>query len=176
MTNDQNDKSDKLIRQDLTGEHRLGDAGQLILAILFFTCWIIDVYFLRLTTAGTTYLPWYIRVSLGLLLIFYAYYLARTGLKIVFGEVREQPHVIRKGVFNTVRHPIYLSEILVYLGLLIIRFSLAAFVIWLFAVLFLIFISRYEEKLLIKRFGTDYVHYMEEVPMLLPKIFSKKQK
>jgi hypothetical protein len=59
--------------------------------------------------------------------------------------------VIRESVFGVVRHPVYLSEILFYLGLLMLSLSLA-----------------YEEKLLLARFGKDYAKYKREVPMWLP--------
>jgi protein-S-isoprenylcysteine O-methyltransferase Ste14 len=164
----------KPVREDLTGEHRLGDAGQIILAILFFSIWIIDTFFLHFSTINSPILPWFFRIPSGFVLIFYGYYLARTGLKIVFGEVREKPGVIRERVFGIVRHPVYLSELLVYLGLLILRFSLIAFLVWIAAVGFMVFISRYEEKLLIQRFGKEYINYMKEVPMLIPRLFQKR--
>jgi protein-S-isoprenylcysteine O-methyltransferase Ste14 len=97
-------------------------------------------------------------------------YLAKTGLSIVFGEKREKPIVIRKSVFNVVRHPIYLSEILLYLGLLMLSISLAALVVLLIAIIFLHYISRYEERLLLARFGEEYREYMQEVPMWTPRL------
>ncbi|MBC8478191.1 DUF1295 domain-containing protein, partial [bacterium] len=93
---------------------------------------------------------------------------AWTSIRIVFGEVREQPAVIRQGVFNLVRHPMYLSEILLYLGLLLLSLSLAATFVWLLAIIFLHFISRHEEKLLLERFGNEYARYLHEVPMWIP--------
>jgi protein-S-isoprenylcysteine O-methyltransferase Ste14 len=97
-------------------------------------------------------------------------YLARTGLSIVFGGEKEKPGVIRKSVFNVVRHPVYLSEILLYLGLLILSISLTAAVVWIMAIGFLHYISRYEEKLLLGRFGKEYEQYMREVPMWFPRL------
>jgi protein-S-isoprenylcysteine O-methyltransferase Ste14 len=100
--------------------------------------------------------------------------MARSGMKIVFGEFREKPEVIRKGIFGIVRHPVYLSEILFYLSLLIFRTSLAALAIWIIGIGFFHYISRYEEKLLLQRFGDEYRKYMEDVPMFLPKIKIKR--
>jgi protein-S-isoprenylcysteine O-methyltransferase Ste14 len=97
-------------------------------------------------------------------------YLAKTGLSVVFGEKRQKPCVIRKSVFNYVRHPIYLGEILLYLGLVILSISLAAMFVLSGIVLFLHYISRYEEKLLLARFGDEYSEYMREVPMLIPRL------
>ena len=84
------------------------------------------------------------------------------------------PAVIRHGVFGVVRHPIYLSEVLLYLGLLLLRTSLAAVAVWLVAIAFLHYLSRHEEKLLLERFGDDYARYMEDVPMYFPRIFRRK--
>jgi protein-S-isoprenylcysteine O-methyltransferase Ste14 len=100
-------------------------------------------------------------------------YLARTGLSIVFGEQRDKPGVITESVFSVVRHPVYLSEILLYLGLLMLSVSLAAAVVWIIAVGFLHYISRYEERRLLARFGQEYEQYMKEVPMWIPR-FRKK--
>ena len=101
-------------------------------------------------------------------------YLVKTSLSIVFGEEREKPDVIRKSVFGVVRHPVYLSEILFYLGLLMLSISLAAAVVWVIAIGFLHYISRYEERLLLARFGEDYEKYMREVPMWFPRRLRKR--
>jgi len=40
-------------------------------------------------------------------------------------------------------------------------------------ILFLHYISKYEEKLLLSRFGEDYTKYMKEVPMWLPRFWKR---
>jgi protein-S-isoprenylcysteine O-methyltransferase Ste14 len=161
-------------RDDLTGEHGLGDAGQAVLAILFGVIWIADSFFLKVTTFLNPLVPKVIRIPLGIALLIVSGYLAAVGLSIVFGEERETPVVIRKRVFGIVRHPIYLSEILLYLGLLMLSISLAATVVWILAVIFLHLISRYEEQLLLVRFGEDFETYMREVPMWVPRLRRKR--
>jgi protein-S-isoprenylcysteine O-methyltransferase Ste14 len=160
-------------RDDLAGEHGLGDAGQLILACLFAVTWIADTFFFRYTTLLNQYVPLVVRIPSGVALLVLAGYLARTGLSIVFGEEREQPGVIRESVFNVVRHPIYLSEILLYLGFLMLSISLAAAAVWVVAIGFLHYISRYEERLLLERFGREYEQYMREVPMWIPRFWKR---
>jgi protein-S-isoprenylcysteine O-methyltransferase Ste14 len=157
-------------RGDLTGEHTAGDAGQIILACLFAVTWILDTFFFRHTTSLNHYVPQGIRIPFGVVLLVLSYILARKGLSIVFSEKRETPGVIRKSVFNIVRHPIYLSEILLYLGLLMLSISLAAAAVWVIATGFLHYISRYEEKLLLARFGEEYERYIKEVPMWIPRL------
>ena len=157
-------------RADLAGEHRAGDAGQAIIACLFFVIWIGDTFLLKSTTLLNDYVPFIVRIPFGIIFIALAGYLAGKGLSIVFGEIRETPGVIRKGVFNIVRHPIYLSEIVLYLGFILLSLSLASMVVWIMAFLFLHFISRFEEKLLLDRFGEEYEKYIREVPMWIPRL------
>jgi len=124
-------------REDLTGEHPLGDAGQVLLACLFAATWIADTFFLKYTTLLNGYIPLGVRAPLAVLLLIGSGYLAKKGLAIVFGEKIEKPAVIRKSVFGAVRHPIYLGEILFFLGFLGLSLSLAATAVWVVAVAFL---------------------------------------
>ena len=155
---------------DLTGEHRLGDAGQLLLAVLFFIVWIADTFFLHWTTFLNPYVPLWVRILVAAGLMVLAGWMAQTGMSIVFGQERQEQTVIRESVFGVVRHPIYLSEILLYLGFLILSLSLAAGGVWLVAIGFLHAISRYEERLLLARFGEAYERYKRDVPMWIPRL------
>ena len=161
-------------RSDQIGEHPSGDAGQLVFALLFFAVWGMDTFLWKGTTMLNAYVPIWVRVPLATLLLVASGYLAAKGLSIVFGETREQPSVIRKSVFGVVRHPVYLSEVVLYLGFLVISLSLAAAVVWAAAFVFLHMISRYEERLLLQRFGDDYARYMLEVPMWVPRLWKRR--
>ena len=160
-------------RDDLTGEHNLGDAGQIFFALLFCGIWIVDSFFLKYSTQLNDIVPAPVRKPIGIVLVGLSAYLAWSGLRIVFGEVRETPSVIREGVFGVVRHPIYLSEVLLYLGLFMLSMSLAAGAVWLGATAFLYYLSWYEERLLLKRFGDGYRAYMCDVGMWIPRLKRK---
>ena len=160
-------------RDDLIGEHKVGDAGQLILACLFLAAWIADSFFFEYATFLNQHVPYGVKIPLGIVLLASSGYLALKGMSIVFGEQRQKPTVIRSSVFSVVRHPIYLSEILLYFGLLMLSISLVAAVVWIIAIGFLHYISRYEEKLLLARFGEEYRRYMNEVPMWIPRLWRK---
>jgi protein-S-isoprenylcysteine O-methyltransferase Ste14 len=160
-------------RDDLAGQHTWRDAGQIIFALLFFGVWVADSFFLRYTTQLNEIVPPLVRKPIGVVLLCVAAYCAWSGLSIVFGEVRETPSVIRKGVFGVVRHPIYLSEVLLYLGLFLIHMSMAAGVVWLGASVFLYYLSRYEERLLLERFGEDYRVYIRDIGMWIPRLRRK---
>jgi protein-S-isoprenylcysteine O-methyltransferase Ste14 len=158
-------------RGDLTGEHKYGDAGQLIIAVVFLVVWILDSFVFKYTTFFNKYIPLPVHIILGVILVLTAFYLARAGMKIIFNEVREKPAVIKKGIFGIIRHPIYAGEIMFYLGLILFYTSLEALVIWFIAIGFLYFISRYEEKLLLSRFKDDYADYKKRVGMFFPKFW-----
>lgn len=160
-------------RKDLAGEHKFSDAGQLILACVFMAMWVADSFFFRYTTVLNQNILLIFKIPLGIVLFMLSGYLARKGLSTVFGEERKKPGVIRSGVFGIVRHPIYLGEILLYLGFLMLSTSLAAAVVLIIAIGFLHYISRCEEKLLLARFGKEYERYMGEVPMWIPRLRRK---
>jgi protein-S-isoprenylcysteine O-methyltransferase Ste14 len=160
-------------REDLAGEHIIGDMGQLICLLVFLGVWIIDNFFLKISIILANPISLVIRIPLGIGIFIIAGWLARSGLRVVFGEVRQEPRVIREGVFSIVRHPIYLGAMLVYLGLLVFSFSVAAAFIWVVIIGFYYFLCRHEEKLLTTKFGDDYTTYMREVPMLLPRLRGK---
>lgn len=162
-------------RDDLTGEHTVGDAGQAILAVLFMVVWVLDTFFLEHTIFFNQSVSLFIRVPLGGILLVLSGYLAWAGLAIVFGEKRETPAVIRKGVFGVVRHPIYVSEILLYIGFLLFSLSFAAAGVLCVGIIFLHYISRYEERLLLARFGEEYRAYMRDVPMWIPRVRKRQR-
>lgn len=154
---------------NLAGEHPLGDLGQLILYCLFMAVWLSDI-FLEYSNFLNAHIRSTIRLPIGVLLLIVAATMAGSGLMTVFIKKVQSQAVIKKGVFRIVRHPIYLSEIIMYSGLLILNISLAAALIWVIAIFFLHYISRYEEKLLLAKFGDEYRQYMKEVPMLFPRL------
>jgi protein-S-isoprenylcysteine O-methyltransferase Ste14 len=84
--------------------------------------------------------------------------------------------VVKKGPYGIVRHPAYVGLIIAFYGLGIVfnsRFSLAITTFILIPIIF--YQAKEEEKELIKKFGEDYIKYVKEVPMFLPKIFFKSK-
>jgi len=80
--------------------------------------------------------------------------------------------LVTTGVFSKMRHPMYSSLILMYLGL-----AIAWGVVWmllpalLFSVLTVLTTIK-EEEFLLRRFGHQYEEYMQAVPWrLIPKVF-----
>ncbi len=83
-------------------------------------------------------------------------------------QIKKNHELVSKGIYQCIRHPIYLSVILAYTGGLIISQT------YLFIV-FLIILSiwayshgKREEKILLKQFGGNYHDYMKKTKMLIP--------
>jgi protein-S-isoprenylcysteine O-methyltransferase Ste14 len=153
--------------EHLTGEHRFGDAGQVILAVIFLVLWAGDSFWWRWSTSIADLIPAYVRIPFGIAIAFVGGYFAKTSHDIVFrasGEVQ----VYRSSVFGMVRHPMYLGAILFYVGLVVSTASLLALGILVVICAFYHFISRYEERLLVARFGDEYRRYQVSVPMWVP--------
>jgi hypothetical protein len=70
-------------RSDLTGEHFAGDAGQIILALIFFGVWITDSFFLKYTTWLNDIVPAPVRKPIAMVLLCVSAYCAWSGLSIV---------------------------------------------------------------------------------------------
>lgn len=154
----------------LSGEHKFGDRGQLVLLFLFLGIWISDSFVFHYSTFLRDLIPDYARVVSAALVLFAGWYLARGGMKAVFGTPRTEPTVIDSGVFRLVRHPIYTGAILFYLGASLITLSLASALFLLPVIGFYNWIARYEEGVLTEQFGQDYLNYKKKTGMLFPKL------
>ncbi len=162
-------------RKDLAGEHPSGDTGQIILAILFIAGLLIDKLILHTSILPPQSFPLHLRMLISLPFFISSLLLARSSHKTIFAEQRKELSVIKTGAFSIVRHPIYLSCILLYAGLIITSLSLISLCIWLIIVPFYYYISQYEEKILINKLGSKYKQYMDEVPMFIPRPYKKKK-
>ncbi len=113
--------------------------------------------------------------GVGIVLVFLAAGLAGWGLRSIgrdmasAAEVRPDTQLVTGGAFAFVRHPLYLSILLLWIG------AAAALVSWLMAVLFVLLVpvfvarSALEERLLVAHFGSRYSAYASRVPMLVPR-------
>ena len=158
----------------LTGEHKWRDLGQLFLFLLFLIVWITDSFIFHYSTFLIEIVPDYIRIPLAVVVLISGWYLARKGMKAVFGTERSEPGVINTGVFNIVRHPIYTGALLFYLGAIVITMSIASAAFWILVIIFYIIIARYEERILTEEFGDDYLNYKKKVGRLFPRITRPK--
>ncbi len=87
--------------------------------------------------------------------------------------------LVISGPFAYVRNPLYVGNILLYLGLGIMSFALFPYLQIVAIIFFLIqyyFIVSKEEKYLLEKFKEDYREYCKNVPAFFPRIFPYKNK
>jgi protein-S-isoprenylcysteine O-methyltransferase Ste14 len=74
--------------------------------------------------------------------------------------------VVDSGVYAVVRHPMYLSFMLLIVALMLISQHWLSVIFGLPIVVFLYLGMRVEEQSNIKKFGDDYTRYMDRVPRM----------
>jgi protein-S-isoprenylcysteine O-methyltransferase Ste14 len=84
----------------------------------------------------------------------------------VYG-VKPKQHLVTTGIYAIVRHPIYVSFAISYIGIELLAGS------WLWVAFLFLFIPAYlqakkEEKVLIKHFGETYKKYQQTTKMFIP--------
>lgn len=85
--------------------------------------------------------------------------------------------LVVSGAYSHLRNPLYLGNILIYLGIGVMSMSLFPFlqiVALLFFLLQYQLIIKEEEEFLTKKFGESYLQYKKNVPSLIPSISAFK--
>lgn len=100
-------------------------------------------------------------------------FLTKKPLKDTDIEGLNNKELITTGAYSIVRHPMYLS------GILIFTFnpsiSINSLTITVLADVYLVFGAYIESKRYMVKFGNDYIKYMQRVPMLIPNSFRPKR-
>ena len=162
------------MKKEKNGEHPFGDAGQLILFVLFLSVWGGDSFFLGRSTFLSVYLPLYLRLSILALAITMALYLFRSG-HVAVSHLQRAEKVLTGGAFRYVRHPLYLASIVTYFGLALSTASLFSLAFIILATIFYDYIAGYEERLLEQKFGEEYGNYRKRTGKWLPRFDQKSE-
>lgn len=144
-------------------------------AALFFAVWMLDSFVLRFSDRFVGFAPIVIRVTFFVGLEISAVVLGFYSHEALFGKKSVGSALITDGVFAHVRHPLYLSILLAYLGFFFGSMSLISLIPWAcFAVLFDKMAS-YEEEDLLRIFREKYTDYSRRVPKWFPKLLRRKK-
>ena len=149
-------------RVDLGKSSSNCDLKQLICFIGFIIAIVLDLNLIQLFLSIQNILKWYFRLIIAVPIIIIALRIAKKSLKIIYGEIRTPPHVIRNGPFRYSRHPMYLSALLFYLSLNIVTFSVVGFIYSMGIFTLYSYFAHYEEKYLILEFEEEYKDYMNQ--------------
>ena len=151
------------------GEHPLGDAGQLVLLIVFLIVWVGDSFFLHKSTFLSVYVPLSVRLVLLMIVAIFAISLIQAGHAVIHvGEPSQD--LITSGAFKFVRHPLYLGCLLLYLGLVFSTLSIISLIVFGGIFIFYNYIATYEEKYLEEKFHAEYTTYKEKTQKWVPRI------
>ena len=92
-----------------------------------------------------------------------------------FLEIKEQQKLIKTGIYQYIRHPMYLSMWIfaLFQGFVLSNIFIEIFGILVWANLYFIRISN-EEKMMIDIFGKEYKEYIENTGRIFPKFKCKK--
>ena len=86
-------------------------------------------------------------------------------------------YLVTRGAFSHLRNPLYLGNILIYVGIGIMSWSVFPY-LQIVALIFFLFqydtIIKGEEEYLRKAFGKEYEEYTRNVPRLIPRLTSYK--
>ena len=160
-------------RKDLCKEHPYGHLGQYTGVIVFLIVWFLDSLIFNVSTFLSNFIPLTIRLVLASLCFLVAVYLALKSHRVIFKEFHGPPRVIDTSVFSIIRHPLYLSVLLIYVGLFMTTLSLFSLAVFIVIFLFYDVIARFEEKRLEEAFGEGYRAYMKTTPKWFPRLRSR---
>ncbi len=151
------------------------DQLNIILAIAFLLIWFLDTFIFQFSIWLATFIPLLIRIIIFASLFILAIILGNSSHKILFGGNNEATSLIKNGVFARVRHPLYLSMLLVYLAFALVSMSLICITFWILMFILYDRMASCEEKDLEKIFSEEYAEYKKIVGKWFPRLFSSKK-
>ncbi len=88
------------------------------------------------------------------------------------GKLENTTNIISISLFKYIRHPLYLSLILLGFGALLKQTGFIQLVLLIINIISIIFTAKVEEKEMIGRFGNEYIQYMGKTKMFIPFIWA----
>lgn len=101
------------------------------------------------------------------------YFFEMSGIDVFFPE-KAKGSLQVQGLNKYIRHPLYLGTICFASGCFLLYPGLANLISFSCLTLYTLIGTVYEERRLSRLFGDAYTSYAAEVPMLFPRLFSKK--
>lgn len=76
--------------------------------------------------------------------------------------------LVIRGIYAKVRHPLYLGLVLIFIGYFLVSGTIGALIHLSCLIVYLPFGIYFEEKNLLKKYGSDYSDYQKSVPPFFP--------
>ena len=143
------------------GELPHGHLLQVSCLVLFLAVWFLDSFFFNYSTFLAGYVPCLVRLAIALSV----FIVAIAVIELAHGHLHSMKsgNLMTTGIYGHLRHPLYLGTLLLYLPFTLYSFSLLSLIPWFVAVAAYNKMANYEEQLLTKRYGKEYVEYKKKV-------------
>lgn len=106
----------------------------------------------------------------GVVIWFRARWVLGRYYSIVLMTLKEHK-LVKNDIYKSIRHPIYSGKLLLWPGVPLSLSSLYGFLVMLLLIPCLVYRIRIEEKMLIEKFGNEYIEYMKDSKKLIPYIY-----
>jgi protein-S-isoprenylcysteine O-methyltransferase Ste14 len=117
-------------------------------------------------------LPWQLRL-LGVLLSFAGILMLHRALGIYWSKTlqfKEGHSLITSGPYGLIRHPMYTSLFMIFIGLAIVSSFWLHWILTIIMIIFFFRIVKIEEDMMINEFGEEYESYIERTGRYLPRL------
>jgi protein-S-isoprenylcysteine O-methyltransferase Ste14 len=153
--------------------------ANVVLWIIHNAYWLIAV---ALYLLASPWMPWsslplpdwlrWIGVGLAIMSIPFLIWVQRTLGKYwhPYLELRDDHVLITSGPYERIRHPMYTVFILTSLGMMLTSANLLLLIQLIFGIILIIARVGKEEKMLMERFGDEYITYMKRTGRFLPRL------
>lgn len=154
-------------QHEIGKEHPQSHLIQASCGLVFFVVWLLDLILIRLPNDLLI-----LQILLFLIFLILAIKFGMTSHNRLFGDINQPSGLISDDVFAVVRHPMYFSTLILYLGFIFLSLSVTSVIPWLITFILYDKIAIYEEKELERILGDEYSDYQKKVPRWIPKPFS----
>jgi len=144
-----------------------------LLPIIFIIIWMIDTFFLSLTIWLNNLIHPLVRFILFIIIFCIGIIFIQLAHNTLFKDNEPSDNLLIEGILQHVRNPMYLGILLFYISILFLSISVISIIFFIFVILIYNKMVNYEENILEKKFGKEYVEYKKIVPKWIPSIKKK---
>ena len=142
----------------------------ILLPTIFISIWVIDTFFLSLTTWLNLFIHPLVRFVLFLIIFCIGIIFIHLAHNILFKDNEPSDTLLMEGILLHVRNPMYLGILFFYISILFLSISVVGIIFFTLAFLIYNKMVNYEENILEKKFGKEYIEYQMNVPKWIPSI------
>ncbi|MFX1390071.1 MAG: methyltransferase family protein [Promethearchaeota archaeon] len=146
-----------------------------VLPIVFILIWVLDAHLFRFSTFLNKFIPFVLHLILFIVVWVIAIIFIMLSHCTLFKSHHPPDKLITDGILGYTRNPMYFGILLIYVAFLFLSISLIS--LGFFIVVFLVYnwMVNYEEKILIKMFGEEFITYKKNVSKWIPNPFKKSK-